>query len=99
MNQINWKPGEEGKGVVSTDNSVHVFNDDDYKFHSDYVAQVLGSANDAIAYFYVEPDGDIELTYPNRSYDDPEWVDRMAKIICAADPHFHESGNKNLGFL
>lgn len=42
------------------------------------------------AYFYVEPDGGISLTMPNKAYDGQQRYEAMLDIILEADPYFHE---------
>lgn len=86
MDQINWQPGEEGKGLVDEDGHVHAWPLDDYEVHNDYVKEnpSIGSPR---AYFEIEPSGKVDLIYPSAA-DDLRLYDAMAEIIQDADPHF-----------
>ena len=87
MHKITWQPGEYGKGVVDQHDAVHAWNEDEYQLHHDYL-----EAHPHIqpqAYFYIEPNGAIDLTHPSPSYDAAEQVEAMHDLITPADPHFH----------
>lgn len=86
MNSINWHPGVFAKGLVDQNDDVHVFDEEEYPYHSSYIDANPGM--DAQAYFYVDEEGGIELTYPNPNYDDPEKVSSAMYKIIKADPHF-----------
>lgn len=84
----NWQPGQYGKGVVDQDGNVHTWNEEDYRFHSDYVNSHPGM--DPSAYFYISPHGSIRTTYPNRRYDEAHLCDAAINAILPVDKHFTE---------
>lgn len=91
MDRIDWEPGNEGKGLVDRDGHVHAWHDEDYPLHRDYLNEhpQLGVP---MAYFYIEPDGQIAVTHPspNPNYGgDPAKYESMMELITDADPHFH----------
>jgi hypothetical protein len=89
VDRITWQPGESGKGIVDQNGDVHVWNDDDYELHRDYI-DTHPDVQHGEAYFYVEPDGGISLTMPNKAYDGQQRYEAMLDIILEADPYFHE---------
>lgn len=83
----NWQPGEQGKGIVDQQGRVHTFNEEDYETHGAYIDSQTNIR--PAAFFYIEPDGGIDLTYPSL-YEEPKKHELMLDHICEADPHFHE---------
>lgn len=96
MNKITWQPGEYGKGLVDQDGHVHAWNDDEYQIHADYLNE--HSHISPHAYFYVNPNGGVELTMPHPAYDDPTDVEVMHDLIVPTDPHFHVAERDQWGF-
>jgi hypothetical protein len=94
---LNWHPGNEGKGVVDHDGNVHTWNDEDYAVHHDYIDQ-NPSVGSPLSYFYIEPNGEIEITFPSARVEGQEAYDLMMQHICEVDPHFH-AGKKDSWFF
>ncbi len=87
MHKINWQPGEQGKGIVDAHGVVHAFNEDEYGYHHDFLAD--NPHINPISYFYVNPEGGIHITYPHPEYDGKTTHDEMMERILPADPAFH----------
>lgn len=96
MDKIDWIPGQEGKGVVDKYGNVHAFDTDEYEVH-DYYVQDHPDIGSPVAYFYIEPDGGIDVSSPSAGYD-PQGHQAMMNKICEADPHFHPTKASNWDF-
>lgn len=96
MDQIDWQPGEEGKGIVDENGHVHAWNEDDYETHHDFIQEHphLGSPR---AYFYITPKGEIDVSNPSAGYD-PRGHQLMTEYICEVDPHFIDSPHDRWSF-
>lgn len=87
MNSIDWEPGRHAKGIVDEWGDVHVWDEDEYPYHSDYI-EAHPEVGDPQGFFYVSETGGIDITYPNPNYDDPDLVNSVLAKIIRADPHF-----------
>jgi hypothetical protein len=88
MDSLNWEPGRAGKGVVDQEGNVHTWDDDDYEVHHDYISQ-HPNIGGPLSYFYIEPNGEIEITFPSAHVEGQQAHDLMMEHICEVDPHFH----------
>lgn len=96
MDNVSWQPGEQGKGVVDKDGSVHIFNDEDYELHQHYLAE--HAHIEPISYFYVAPNGAVEITMPSATYDGSGAHDLMMEHIIETDPVLHAAPQDNWQF-
>lgn len=78
-NVIDWQPGQLGRGLITTDGAVHVWDRDE----SDHTAYKLEHGLYADQYFYVESDG--RVLGAMLAHLPPYAVE----IIEEADPHFY----------
>src|SRR4051812_1670504 len=87
--RLNWSPGHEGKGLVTSDGDVHTFNIGLTEPSHQELWQNMGVSSQPVFYFYVGPDGSLHdgqggnLIYGNRSGKDDQ---AMLAEICHADP-------------
>jgi hypothetical protein len=88
---LNWQPGENGKGIVDQDGHVHTWNEEDYEVHGDYLRAF--PELQALAYFYITPKGEVDVTMPSRHYGEADKHHAMTELICEADPHLYPDPN------
>lgn len=55
--RLDWDEGNDGKGLLLADGSVHTWNGDDYDVHSDYLADHPELDAGGAHYLYIEPQG------------------------------------------
>lgn len=92
MDRLDWQPGEYGKGIVDQDGHIHTWNEDDYETHHDYL-QTHPDSGSPKAYFYIDPEGTVDVSMPSIGYD-PQGYHLMMEYITDADPHF-KAATKN----
>jgi hypothetical protein len=77
-----------GKGIIDKNGDVHTFDSDEYELHSDYLAEHPSVWPSAM--FYIDPDGAIDVTFPNKHYGEHAEHAQALDRILEVDPHFHE---------
>lgn len=73
MDNLDWQPGEEGKGLVDEHGHIHTWNPDvEYNTHDDYIKNHphVGSPH---GYFQIEPNGKFDVINPSYGYDRAGW--------------------------
>lgn len=87
MHKINWDEGEYGKGVVDMHGVIHGWNEDEYAYHHNYLSEHPDV--NPIGYYYIDPKGSIEVTFPSKGVDGHVAHDDMMDRITAAHPLWH----------
>jgi hypothetical protein len=80
--KLNWEPGQDGKGMLLPDGSVHTWHNDDYEVHNDYIADHPDLDVGGAHYVYISPEGKCSTAWGTLG---PEHEDRLRE----ADPRLY----------
>lgn len=92
MDRLDWEPGVEGKGLVDEHGNLHTWNEDEYETHNDYILNHNQEVGSPKGYFYIDPDGSVDVSHPSALYD-PHGNHLMSEYICDVHPNFKPTKN------
>ena len=72
--QLNWEEGNDGKGLLLMDGTLHTWNSEDYEIHADYLADHSHIDEAGSQFLYIDKNGKVTTTWGGLNPDQEEKI-------------------------